>query len=409
MLFWTLFIVMVLAAITFIAFPLLRKRGSTTSDIDHDKQNVLIAREVLSELKAQFESGHISQDEFIQSKLETERLLIDDLDNTVDKKKRPILNAAWTFAASSLLITFLTIGLYFQLGVPNLVDVNAAELSIADEKAPSLNEMAETLNRRLVEYPEDKQAWYFLGRTYMALNDFESAVTALEKLYQISQDDPALLITLADATALRNGGILKGRPTDLIRSAVSLAPDDPKVLWFAGKAEAENNNLELAIKHWSLLKSKLPEDNEATQIVAKMIEEAKTGIGLKANETGRSDVSSSKNVSVQLRISVDEALKGRIDQNATVFVYAKAIKGPKMPLAAIRLKVIDLPTTVTLDDSMAVIPSMRLSSQNSVVVGALLSSSGVANGVTGDLRGEVFPVVVAQSNTTKLIIDTVIQ
>ena len=78
-----------------------------------------------------------------------------------------------------------------------------------------------------------------------------------------------------------------------------------------------------------------------------------------------------------------------------------------MPLAATRLQVKDLPASVTLDDSMAMLPQMRLSLFQQVVVGARISGSGNAMPQSGDLQGEVKPVTPGQAETVAVVIDSV--
>ncbi|MCB1904695.1 MAG: c-type cytochrome biogenesis protein CcmI, partial [Gammaproteobacteria bacterium] len=98
------------------------------------------------------------------------------------------------------------------------------------------------------------------------------------------------------------------------------------------------------------------------------------------------------------KASPDEAL----------FVYARALQGPKMPLAAARMQVKDLPLTVLLDDSGAMMPSMKISNFEQVVVGARVSRSGGAITQSGDLKGEVAPVEVGADNVVEIVIDTVV-
>ena len=85
----------------------------------------------------------------------------------------------------------------------------------------------------------------------------------------------------------------------------------------------------------------------------------------------------------------------------TLFVFARAAQGPRMPLAILKMRVSDLPLTFTLDDSSAMSPEMTLSKFPMVVVGARVSRSGDAMPRTGDLVGQVGPV---ETGSTKLTI-----
>ena len=100
----------------------------------------------------------------------------------------------------------------------------------------------------------------------------------------------------------------------------------------------------------------------------------------------------------------EEALAASADDQV-VFIYARATNGPPMPLAVSRLSVADLPTTVTLDNSMAMIPTMTLSSFPSVTVGARVSVSGEAIAQTGDWFSEATDIVPANTDPVVLNID----
>ena len=60
-----------------------------------------------------------------------------------------------------------------------------------------------------------------------------------------------------------------------------------------------------------------------------------------------------------------------------------------MPLAVMRAKAQDLPLDFRLDDSMAMMPGMKLSSFPALVIGARISKSGNAIPASGDLQGTV--------------------
>ena len=96
--------------------------------------------------------------------------------------------------------------------------------------------------------------------------------------------------------------------------------------------------------------------------------------------------------SVSGTVTLDPALKARVADTDMVFIFARAAEGPRMPLAVIRKTVKDLPLRFTLDDSMAVMPSLKLSSVARVIVGARISKSGNATPTPGDLQGLSQPV-----------------
>jgi cytochrome c-type biogenesis protein CcmH len=111
---------------------------------------------------------------------------------------------------------------------------------------------------------------------------------------------------------------------------------------------------------------------------------------------------------VTLNVSLDETIADKADPGDSVFVFAQAMNGPPMPLAVARLQVSELPVTVTLDDSMAMMPQMRLSAFDQVKVGARVSKSGQAMPQSGDLSGEVLNITPGQKDAVWVEINQVL-
>jgi cytochrome c-type biogenesis protein CcmH len=92
--------------------------------------------------------------------------------------------------------------------------------------------------------------------------------------------------------------------------------------------------------------------------------------------------------SVSGRVELAAALKGKAAPDDVVFIFARAVDGPRMPLAALRSKVADLPLDFVLDDSQAVMPGSNLSSAQQVRVEVRISKTGTAMPGKGDLTGK---------------------
>jgi cytochrome c-type biogenesis protein CcmH len=92
------------------------------------------------------------------------------------------------------------------------------------------------------------------------------------------------------------------------------------------------------------------------------------------------------------QVVLSPALADRLAPGDTVFVFARAAEGPRMPLAILRQSASSLPMAFRLDDSLAMSPQFKLSAFASVVVGARISRSGQATPQPGDLVGQSAPV-----------------
>ena len=87
------------------------------------------------------------------------------------------------------------------------------------------------------------------------------------------------------------------------------------------------------------------------------------------------------------RTDIDKHAKAAPD--TAVFVYAKAMQGPPMPLAVKRMQLKDLPATLNLGDGDAMMPALKLSAFDQVIVGARVSFSGNPVAQSGDFFTEV--------------------
>jgi cytochrome c-type biogenesis protein CcmH len=112
---------------------------------------------------------------------------------------------------------------------------------------------------------------------------------------------------------------------------------------------------------------------------------------------------------VEVKVSLSPEMQKQAKPDDLVFIYAKAVSGPPMPLAAARKQVRDLPLTLRLDDSMAMMPRLKISGYKEVTVGARISRSGSPMAQSGDLEGEVSPVAPGGSELIDVVINRVHQ
>jgi cytochrome c-type biogenesis protein CcmH len=92
-------------------------------------------------------------------------------------------------------------------------------------------------------------------------------------------------------------------------------------------------------------------------------------------------------------VKLSPAIASKAAPNDVVYVFARAVNGPRMPLAIVRKQVKDLPATIVLEDSQGMGQGMMtLSTAPEVVVVARVSKSGMANAQNGDLEGMSAPV-----------------
>ena len=100
------------------------------------------------------------------------------------------------------------------------------------------------------------------------------------------------------------------------------------------------------------------------------------------------------------------AVRDKVGPDDVVFIFARAVDGPRMPLAALRARAADLPLDFVLDDSHAVMPGSNLSSAQQVRIEVRVSKSGQAAAGKGDLTGKS-PAVKPGAKGVRVVIDQI--
>ena len=109
-----------------------------------------------------------------------------------------------------------------------------------------------------------------------------------------------------------------------------------------------------------------------------------------------------------MRVSIDPAeLLASDNPNTPVFVFARAVEGSRMPLAAKRLKLSDLPTEllITENDKMA---AQSIAGQSKLIVGARLARSGQPIAEAGDSQSAELVTLVEANLEDALLVELII-
>lgn len=270
----------------------------------------------------------------------------------------------------------------------------AAPASAAEhaQNLQRIEAMVDKLAARMKESPDDAEGWSMLARSYAVLGRHAEAVPAYERAVALREGDPQLLADYADALAMRNNGDLAGEPLRLIERALKIDPRHLKALSLAGTAAFDRKDYASAVRHWSAILEAAPPGSDYVAQVQASIDEARQLGGLPAAPAATSPAPQAAAqraaAAVSGTVSLAPALAAQAAPDDTVFVFARAADGPRMPLAILRKQVRDLPFEFTLDDSLSMSPAARLSGAARVVVGARISKSGQAVPSPGDLAGQ---------------------
>ena len=345
--------------------------------------------------------------------------------NTLDAPETPDTSAR----ASRSLKAALALGVvglaavgYWFTGTPDYAAASVqaqraaqADASAAAASAPAMPDAAQIdtmigkLEAHLKTEPGDLQGWTMLGRAQTLLGRMEQASVAYARAVALRSDDARLLADYAEALGMSQGQSLQGEPSKLIARALAIDAMQPKALALAGAAAFDSKDYAAAARHWeTLLGASAPDAEYAAQLREGINKARELGKLPAAATVAAAAAPSSRSASppspvaptfqVSGMVTLAPALAAQARPDDTLFVFARATDGPRMPLLILRKQVRDLPLRFTLDQSMAMAGAASLAGVKQLSVGARISRSGQAMPQGGDLAGQAAPVAVGAAD-----------
>ena len=370
----------------------------------------------LQQLEGLHKAGALGQPAYDSARAQLERQLLDHVlaepgalaaagDATPpDNAPRPSTRLLATLAAAVLVVAGAG---YAWTGSPGLAwgTVPSASSS-ADPASPHDSEdmqfaaAVDKLAAKLAAQPDNADGWAMLARSYSRLGRFADAVPAYAKAVEQSGNDANLLADYADALAVNNSRQIQGEPLKLVERALKLEPDNAKALALAGTAAFDRKDYAGAVRYWERLAQVAPPENQFMAQLQSSIAEARELGGLGPATANPAQAAAPRaaaaappaaaggNAAVRGTVRLAPAIAKLAAPTDTVFIFARAAEGPRMPLAILRKQVKDLPVEFSLDDSLAMSPAARLSLFPKIVISARVSKSGQAQPSPGDLSGQ---------------------
>lgn len=407
--FWSIAGAMALVALALVLRPLVRGGAARDARLDA--------------LERAHRDGVLSDDEFA-----TKRDALGAQTPAPSHVPRPLV------VVLALAIGVGSFGLYRLVGEPRAMVPGSVSTA-----APPMEEVIPALVARLEREPDDLEGWLLLGRAYKQTQRFAEARDALSNAIRVAPESPDAMVEYAEALALAaTDRRLGDESLALLARALALEPEHQRGLWLSGIAALQDERYADAVSAWDRLLVQLPPESDVAESVREQIAQARARGGMPALAERASSTPAPAGVAelatpaldatanavpsgatveapadagprLVVELTLAPALAARIAPGDTLFVFARAPQGPKMPLAIQRLPVPTFPATIVLDDSMGMLPALKLSQAEQVVVGARISKSGNAAPQPGDLEVFSEPLsVVTQKGPVRLLISRVV-
>ncbi len=372
--------------------------GGAAADNSLPALNTAIHRDRLAELERDHRNGTLSAADLAEAREELQRQLLDDT-------AAAEVAVADGFSrkggiAIALLLPLVAVALYALLGSPSTVLPEEVQTQRATAE---MEQLVAKLAARLEQNPDNPQGWAMLARSYKSLGRWDDAERAFGRIGPDLDRNAELLAEFAEMLIQKNQGFAE-RPRKLIQQALRVEPTNMLALFLGGGDAFASGRYAEAAALWERLLPQLQPGSEDARMVESSIAKARersggaasgVGAGPPAKNTTKESAKAPAKAaaraaakSVSGRVELAAALKDKARPDDVVFIFARAVDGPRMPLAAQRARVADLPLDFVLDDGQALVPEATISSAQQLRVEVRVSKSGKATPGKGDLTGK---------------------
>ncbi len=409
--FWFLVSPLLVIAIAFIALPVVFYRPSKVAVDERVRLNVGVYRQRLKELENDLQEDLLEQEQYKQLCTECQRSLLVDTEREQSQSKAMVGDSAKKIqvVVLAIIVPLMSWLVYAELGsvkdllVSNVIKEYSAASRAGEDLEAKERKLVEVLEDRLLDKPDNAQYISYLASTYMNSKQYERAVIMFAKLIELYPSDAEVSRSYAQALYYARDRKVDSQVRKAFDQVLALNPNSVTILSLLGMDAFEQQNYREAIEHWQRALNAANRGSDNTRMLERGIASARQ----KMVEAGQTPPDVPKpGPSISVSVSLAEGLSA--DPEQILFIFARSGSGSPMPLAIHRLKVKDLPVTVTLDDSTAMMPDFSISKYPEVVVVARISKSGGVAAQSGDLEGKSAVLNAKQIDSLKLVIDKII-
>ena len=298
--FWGIAGFLTLICVILIIWPLLRQREVLETNVDY---NLKVYKDQLSEVDKDFQLGRVDSTELDAIKTEIQRRMLTE-NVEANQQNQPKKLAPTTYIIFTLVASFLVpsaaIGIYANFGSPGHPDIPLSERAdlptpkiaaktTVQKKKPNeehagIDDMITNLQAKLEVNPNDLQNWELLGRTLLIRKQYEEASTSLRQAVSIFPSNLELRATYAEALVLAAQGRISREALKQFKLVSKSIPKDPRVRYYLGLADYQQEKIEPALRTWTTLLNETPQNAPWRKMLISRIDRASKDLGIKTSE-----------------------------------------------------------------------------------------------------------------------------
>lgn len=359
------------------------------------------------ELARRLKSNDLDEDEWkvISEELENDTRTSIDLTNTASQTSKT--TSSWFFIL--LLVVSVIVVSAVSYKYSGTYDLAKNQLSIikqlendpetisrlssivkSDRTQQPINDLYLALRSNVEVNPKDVIAWRELALFNASYGRLTEATEAMEIALKIAPEDEDLKIAFAQilTQSKETSDIFKA--LKIINEVLVTNPEHEGALLLLGMSYYQFGMYQKAIMTLEKLLKLYEPGSEMADLINKRLVTAQQLMAGKGQETVKpteSKVVANDNANLDIRVVIPKAIKAKLSGNENIFIFAKAIDGPKFPVAVIKTTVNQMSTVVKLSDANAMQPQFALSKYDKVQITVRISFSGDVVAKAGDIQG----------------------
>lgn len=297
------------------------------------------------------------------------------------KDRRTVKRFTWPIL---ICVFSLSSVLYFYLGAfadvkdnLGLAEIDRTVSSLHQKENITRKEVIDALGALENRFSGSEHTLAKLAGMYQSLSLFEHAEKTFLKAKMINPNEPYYVSQALYCQIMQNDGKISLPIFQALEELQIQFPSDKGILNLLALYAYQNHQYQDAVKYWtSMLKVSPNLTQSEIQTIEQALLNTKQHLPPEHHEHGLAVV-----------VDIANSLKAHLTENDVIYVFAKQVNGPPMPIAVIKQSIGTFPMVVHLSDENSMLPDLKLSQATNIVIGARVSKSGQAIPQSGDFEG----------------------
>lgn len=337
--------------------------------------------------------------------------LLDD----INEQQRQVKNQqSWIWLPGVLLLCLASFFIYRHVGAYSEVShwqqvlqrypgiqKNLFENPHAQPSQSELKELMLGLRTHLSKQPQDVKGWLLYSRLGRVFKDKSAAMGGVEKAYAAKPDDTQVQLEYIELALQIGDELDQIKARKLLDRLIDQQPDNYQAWSILGFLALQQEDYQGAISSWQKMLTLVQPESEQANMLRNSIDYAKQQLAMQK----QAKVEQPKTLGPSYSVKVSIAAQVPVSKGATLFVYAQAVNGPAMPIAATKLEIKQFPINVTLSDANVMMQGMKLSDHEQFIIKARISSDGSVNQSSGQWFGVSKIVNKSQTEPVNIVIN----